>query len=63
MRTSDKRSNLFGQLLSYEENEVLWTRTLAYFGGGKKIYNIGARLIDRLTSLENHQLLLFFCFV
>ena len=27
--TSDKHSNLLGQFLSYEENEVLWIRTLA----------------------------------
>jgi hypothetical protein len=26
--TIDKHSNLFGQFLSYEENEVLWIRTL-----------------------------------
>jgi len=26
--TSDKHSNLLGQFLSYEENEVLWIRTL-----------------------------------
>jgi hypothetical protein len=25
--TNDKRSNLVGQFLSYEENEVLWIRT------------------------------------
>ncbi len=28
MLTSDKHSNLLDQFLSYEENEVLWIRTL-----------------------------------
>ncbi len=28
--TSAKHSNLLGQLLSYEENEVLWIRTLFF---------------------------------
>ncbi len=28
MLTNDKHSNLLGQFLSYEENEVLWIRTL-----------------------------------
>jgi hypothetical protein len=27
MLTSDKHSNLLGQLLSYKENELLWIRT------------------------------------
>ncbi len=31
MRTSDKHSNLLGQFLSYEENEVLWIRTQISF--------------------------------
>ncbi len=26
--TSAKHSNLFGQFISYEENEVLWIRTM-----------------------------------
>jgi hypothetical protein len=29
--TSDKPSNLLGQFLSYEENEVLWIRTQIFF--------------------------------
>ncbi len=28
--TSNKHPNLLGQFLSYEENEVLWIRTLFY---------------------------------
>jgi len=28
MLISDKHSNLLGQFLSYEENEVLWIHTL-----------------------------------
>ena len=31
MLTSDKHSNLLGQFLSYEENEVLWIRTLGLY--------------------------------
>ncbi len=34
--TSDKHSNLLGQFLSYNENEVLWIRTLIGILYGKE---------------------------